>query len=272
LNPAIEAEETPTKDAILLKGRGELQLGILVETMRREGFELSLSPPQILTKKNEVSGLMEEPFEEVVVVVPETMAGMVSEKMITRDAELIDMVSKAGALCELKFVIAAKNFLGMREVIRAATKSEATIMNGFKEYRATNGKGRPKIRPGVLVCFDSGLATKYDMEHLVEKGSLFIKERDRVYTGMIVGEHISDNDLDMSVAKGEDRGDVRRKHKEKKYALPPAREMSIEAALAYIADDEMIEVTPARVAMRKVVLDPAERRRIQRKGGAAKTM
>jgi len=263
-NPAIDVADTENRDAFEVKGRGELQLGILIETMRREGFELALSPPVFLTIEDPTTGQKMEPWEEVVVICPTLASGLVNEKMVVRDAEPENMVQKSDGTTELKFVISSRNFMGMRETIREITRSEATVISSFREYRAIRPP-KPKERNGVIVACDEGLATKYDMEHIVEKGVLFIKERDRVYTGMIVGEHILQTDLDMAVAKGEDKGDVRRKHKEKKYALPIPRDMTLEACLAYINEDEQIEVTPQRIAMRKTILDPLERRRLERK-------
>jgi GTP-binding protein len=265
-NPAIDVQDTESRGAVIVKGRGELQLGVLIETMRREGFEMTISPPEILMIPNpeENGPALLEPWEEVIITCQDTFSGVVSEKLITRDGELLDISQKGDGTVEMRFNISSRNFIGMREVIRALTRSDSTILTAFKDYRAAKA-AKPKERSGVIVSFDNGMATKYDMEHLVEKGSLFIKERDRVYTGMIVGENVTEKDLDMVVAKGEDKGDVRRKHKEKKYLLPPAREMPIEACLAYIDDDEEIEVTPLRIAMRKKILDPAERRRIEKK-------
>ena len=264
-NPAIDVSDTPLRDAVEVKGRGELQLGILVETMRREGFEMTLSPPTILTIDDpNQPGKKLEPYEEVVIVCPGDCAGIVNERMVIKDAETEDMIQKPDGSAELKFVISSRNFIGMREVIRDATRSESTIVTSFKEYRPVK-QPKPKDRNGVIVACDEGQATKYDMEHIIDKGVLFIKERDRVYPGMIVGEHVQKNDMDMSVAKGEDKGDVRRKHKEKKYALPAPREMPLEACLSYINEDEEIEVTPLRIVMRKTILDAAERKRIERK-------
>jgi GTP-binding protein len=259
-NPAIEVSDTENRDGAIVKGRGELQLGVLVETMRREGYEMTISPPTVLLIPGSDPNKFLEPWEEVVVVAPEASAGVVSEKLITRDGEMVELSPKGDGTVEMKFLISSRNFIGMREVIRALTRSDSTVLTAFKEYREAKAP-KPKERSGVLVACDNGQATKYDLEHLVEKGVLFVKERDRVYTGMLLGEHISDNDLDMVACKGEDKGDVRRKHKEKKYALPPVREMPLEACLAYIDDDEEIEVTPERIAMRKKILDPAERKR-----------
>ena len=263
-NPAIDVADTPNRDAIEVKGRGELQLGILMETMRREGFELALSPPLFLTVDDPATGGKLEPWEEVVVVCQNGCSGMVNERMVVRDAEVESMVQRSDGTTELRYVISSRNFMGMREAIREVTRSDSTVITCFREYRPVRPP-KPKERNGVVVCFDEGQATKYDMEHVAEKGVLFIKERDRVYQGMIIGEHIQKTDIDMSLAKGEDKGEVRRKHKEKKYALPAPREMPLEACLAYINEDEEIEVTPARIAMRKTILDPLERRKLERK-------
>ena len=264
-NPAIDVADTPNRDAVEVKGRGELQLGILVETMRREGFEMTLSPPIILTIPDPLNPSKHlEPWEEVIVVCPDTFAGIVNERMVTKDAEVEDLIQKRDGNTEIRFLISSRNFMGMREVIREVTRSDSTVITSFREYRPVKPP-KPRDRNGVIVAYDEGPATKYDLEHIVEKGVVFIKERDRVYQGMIIGEHVQASDIDLTVARGEEKGDVRRKHKEKKYALPPPRDMPLEACLSYINQDEEIEVTPQRICMRKIVLDAAERRRIERK-------
>ena len=184
-NPAIDVADTPNRDAIEVKGRGELQLGILMETMRREGFELALSPPLFLTVDDPATGGKLEPWEEVVVVCQNGCSGMVNERMVVRDAEVESMVQRSDGTTELRYVISSRNFMGMREAIREVTRSDSTVITCFREYRPVRPP-KPKERNGVVVCFDEGQATKYDMEHVAEKGVLFIKERDRVYQGMMI--------------------------------------------------------------------------------------
>lgn len=264
-NVAIDVAESPNKDAIDVKGRGELQLGILVETMRREGYEMTLSAPNILTIKDEESGKLMEPFEEVTVIVPESICGVISDKMMSKDAEMIDMVQKNGGMTEMQFMISTRNWLGLRSSIRDMSGGQAVVISAFKEYRQFRTP-KPSDRNSALVAVDSGLATTYDLEHAWRKGTMFIRERAPVYTGMVIGEHKGKSDLDIAIAKGEQRAEgLRRKNKEEKSTLPQAQEMTLEMALSYINQDEQIEITPKRISIRKRTLDPNQRRQEVRK-------
>jgi len=264
-NVAIDVAETPNKDAIDVKGRGELQLGILVETMRREGYEMSLSAPNILTVKDVETGKTMEPYEEVTLLVPESICGVISDKMMSRDADMEDMVQKAGGVTEMRFVISTRNWLGLRASIRDMSGGQAVVISAFKEYRLAKNP-KPSDRNSALVAVDSGMATYYDLEHAWRKGTLFIRERAPVYTGMVIGEHKGKSDLDISIAKGEQRAEgLRRKNKEEKTNIPQAQEMTLEMALSYINPDEQIEITPKRVSIRKRLLDPNARRQEARK-------
>jgi GTP-binding protein len=264
-NVAIDVAETPNKDAIDVKGRGELQLGILVETMRREGYEMSLSAPNILTIKDPETGKQMEPYEDVTVLVPESLCGVISDKMMSKDAEMEDMIQKKGGVTEMKFVISTRNWLGLRSGIRDMSGGQAVVISGFKEYRPAKPP-KPNDRNAALVSVDSGMATYYDLEHAWRKGTMFIRERAPVYTGMVVGEHKGKSDLDINIAKGEQRAEgLRRKNKEEKTNIPQAQEMTLEMALSYINADEQIEITPKRISIRKRLLDPNARRQEARK-------
>ena len=268
-NVAIDVSETANKDAVDVKGRGELQLGILVETMRREGYEMSLSAPMILTVKDAESGKTMEPYEEVTILVPESLCGVISDKMMSKDADMEDMVQKTGGLTEMRFVISTRNWLGLRSSIRDMSGGQAVVMSAFKEYRQAKPP-KPSDRNSALVAVDAGLATYYDLEHAWRKGTMFIRERAPVYTGMVIGEHKGKSDLDIAIAKGEQRAEgLRRKNKEEKTTIPQAQEMTLEMALSYINADEVIEITPKRVSMRKRLLDPNARRQEARKANKA---
>jgi GTP-binding protein len=268
-NVAIDVAETPNKDAIDVKGRGELQLGILVETMRREGYEMSLSAPSILTIKDPESGKQMEPYEDVTIVVPESLCGVISDKMMSKDADMEDMIQKKGGVTEMKFVISTRNWLGLRSSIRDMSGGQAVVISGFKEYREAKPP-KPSDRNAALVAIDSGLATYYDLEHAWRKGTMFIRERAPVYTGMVVGEHKGKSDMDITIAKGEQRAEgLRRKNKEEKSNIPQAQEMTLEMALSYINADEQIEITPKRISIRKRLLDPNARRQEARKAAKA---
>lgn len=264
-NVAIDVAESQNKDAIDVKGRGELQLGILVETMRREGYEMTLSAPNILTIKHPESGKTMEPFEEVTVMVPESMCGVICDKMMSKDAEMVDMIQKKGGMTELQFMISTRNWLGLRSSIRDMSGGQAVVISAFKEYRPAKPP-KASDRNSAFVAVDSGLATYYDLEHAWRKGTLFIRERAPVYTGMVIGEHKGKSDLDIAIAKGEQRAEgLRRKNKEEKTTIPQAQEMTLEAALSYINPDEQIEITPKRISIRKRLLDPNARRQEARK-------
>ena len=264
-NVAIDVSETTNKDAIDVKGRGELQLGILVETMRREGYEMSLSAPNILTIKDPETGKLLEPYEDVTVLVPESLCGVISDKMMSKDADMEDMIQKKGGVTEMKFVISTRNWLGLRSSIRDMSGGQAVVISSFKEYRHAKPP-KPSDRNAALVAVDSGMATYYDLEHAWRKGTMFIRERAAVYTGMVVGEHKGKSDMDITIAKGEQRAEgLRRKNKEEKTNIPQAQEMTLEMALSYINADEQIEITPKRVSMRKRLLDPNARRQELRK-------
>lgn len=263
-NVAIDVTESPNKDGIEVKGRGELQLGILVETMRREGYEMSLSAPNILTIKDEFGKTL-EPFEEVKILIPESLCGIISDKMMSKDAEMIDMIQKPGGMTEMDFVISTRNWLGLRSTIRDMSGGQAIVISAFKEYQPMTPV-KPSDRNSAVVAVDSGLATYYDLEHAWRKATMFIKERSPVYTGMVIGEHKGKQDLDIAIAKGEQRAEgLRRKNKEEKTSIPNAQEMSLEMALSYILPDEQIEITPKRISIRKRILDTNARRQEIRK-------
>lgn len=269
-NVAIDVAESSNKDAIDVKGRGELQLGILVETMRREGYEMTLSAPNILTIKDPDTGKTMEPYEEVTIMVPESICGVISDKMMSKDAEMIDMIQKKGGMTELEFVISTRNWLGLRSSIRDMSGGQAVVISSFKEYRQAKPP-KPSDRNSALVAIDSGLATYYDLEHAWRKGTMFIKDRAPVYTGMVIGEHKGKADLDIAIAKGEQRAEgLRRKNKEEKTTIPQAQEMTLEMALSYINSDEQIEITPKRISIRKRLLDPNARRQEAKKASKGK--
>lgn len=264
-NVAIDVAESSNKDAVDVKGRGELQLGILVETMRREGYEMTLSAPNILTVKDVETGKTMEPYEEVTLLVPESICGVISDKMMSKDADMEDMMQKPGGVTEMRFVISTRNWLGLRATIRDMSGGQAVVISAFKEYRLAKPP-KPSDRNSALVAVDAGMATYYDLEHAWRKGTMFIRERAPVYTGMVIGEHKGKSDLDISIAKGEQRAEgLRRKNKEEKSNIPQAQEMTLEMALSYINADEQIEITPKRVSIRKRLLDPNARRQEARK-------
>ncbi|MHC8491556.1 translational GTPase TypA [Thalassospira sp. SM2505] len=261
-NIAIKIGETADKDAFEVAGRGELQLGVLVETMRREGFELSISRPRVLFK--EIDGVMSEPFEEVQVDVDEEYSGVVVEKMSLRKAEMTDMRSSGGGKTRIIFIAPSRGLIGYHGEFLTDTRGTGVMNRVFHSYGPVKGAiaGR---RNGALISNDQGDAVAYALFNLEDRGIMFIEHGERVYQGMIIGEHNRDNDLEVNVLKGKKLTNVRASGKDEAVTLTPPRRMSLEEALSYIQDDELVEVTPQSVRIRKLHLDPNVRKRESRK-------
>jgi GTP-binding protein len=261
-NIAIKIGETEDKDAFEVAGRGELQLGVLVETMRREGFELSISRPRVLFK--EIDGVLSEPFEEVQVDVDEEYSGVVVEKMSLRKAEMTDMRSSGGGKTRIIFIAPSRGLIGYHGEFLTDTRGTGVMNRVFHSYGPVKGSiaGR---RNGALISNDQGEAVAYALFNLEDRGIMFIEHGERVYQGMIIGEHNRDNDLEVNVLKGKKLTNVRASGKDEAVTLTPPRRMSLEEALSYIQDDELVEVTPQSVRIRKLHLDPNVRKRESRK-------
>ncbi|MBX2832275.1 MAG: translational GTPase TypA [Rhodospirillales bacterium] len=261
-NIAIKIGETADKDAFEVAGRGELQLGVLIETMRREGYELSISRPRVLIK--EIDGVMSEPFEEVQVDVDEEFAGSVVEKMSLRKAEMTDMRSSGGGKTRIIFLAPSRGLIGYHGEFLTDTRGTGVMNRVFHSYGPVKGAiaGR---RNGVLISNDQGDAVAYALWGLEDRGSMFINPGERVYEGMIIGEHNRNNDLEVNILKGKKLTNVRASGKDDAITLTPPRRMSLEEALAYIQNDELVEVTPSSIRIRKLHLDPNVRKRESRK-------
>jgi GTP-binding protein len=239
-----------------------LQLGVLVETMRREGFELSISRPRVLFQ--EIDGVLSEPFEEVQVDVDEEYSGVVVEKMSLRKAEMTDMRSSGGGKTRIIFIAPSRGLIGYHGEFLTDTRGTGVMNRVFHSYGPVKGSiaGR---RNGALISNDQGDAVAYALFNLEDRGIMFIEPGERVYQGMIVGEHNRDNDLEINVLKGKKLTNVRASGKDDAILLTPPRRMSLEEALSYIQDDELVEVTPQSVRIRKQHLDPNVRKRESRK-------
>ncbi|MDP2699187.1 translational GTPase TypA [Thalassospira sp.] len=261
-NIAIQLTETADKDAFEVAGRGELQLGVLIETMRREGFELSISRPRVLIK--EIDGVLSEPFEEVQVDVDEEYAGSVVEKMSLRKAEMTDMRSSGGGKTRILFIAPSRGLIGYHGEFLTDTRGTGVMNRVFHSYGPVKGAiaGR---RNGVLISNDQGDAVAYALWGLEDRGMMFIEPGARVYEGMIIGEHNRNNDLEVNILKGKKLTNVRASGKDDAITLTPPRRMSLEEALAYIQNDELVEVTPQSIRIRKLHLDPNVRKRESRK-------
>ena len=262
-NVAIRVSELSDKDALEVAGRGELQLGILIETMRREGFELTVSRPQVLFKTDAVTGGRLEPVEEVIIDVDEEHAGIVVQKLSERRGDLMEMRSSGGGRQRLVFLVPTRGLIGYHGELLTDTRGTAVMNRLFHAYVPYKGEiaGR---RTGVLISNASGEATAYSLFYLQERGAMLIDPQTRVYAGMIVGQHTRDNDLVVNVIQGKKLTNIRAAGKDENLILTPPMRLTLERALSYIDEDELVEITPKSIRLRKRWLDPNERKRRER--------
>jgi GTP-binding protein len=262
-NVALKVEDSASSDSFIVSGRGELQLAILIETMRREGFELGVSRPKVVLQKDTETQQLFEPVEEVVIDVDEEHSGVVVQKMAARKAEMIEMRPSGGGRLRLVFHAPTRGLIGYQGELLTDTRGTAIMNRLFHAYASFKGEiaGR---RTGVLVSNDQGESVAYAMWKLEDRGPMMIEPGEKVYRGMIVGEHTRDNDLDINVLKGKQLTNIRAAGKDEAVRLTPPIKMTLEKALAYIDDDELVEVTPKSIRLRKALLDPNERKRAVR--------
>ena len=265
-NVALRVRESDDKDAMEVAGRGELQLGILIETMRREGFELSVSRPKVLLRRNE-AGELEEPIEEVTIDVDEVHSGVVVQKMSERKGEMIELKPSGGGRVRMVFYAPTRGLIGYQGELLTDTRGTAIMNRIFHSYEGHKGaiQGR---RNGVLISNDKGEAVAYALWNLEDRGPMMIEPGWKVYNGMIVGEHTRENDLVINVLKGKQLTNIRTTSKDEAVRLTPPIRMTLEKALAYIQDDELVEVTPASIRLRKRLLDETDRKREDRSKAA----
>jgi GTP-binding protein len=264
-NVAIGVKENAQRDAVEVSGRGELQLGVLIETMRREGFELSISRPRVLFKTE--GGQRLEPVEEVFVDVDEEYAGIVVEKMSRRKAEMQDMRPSGGGKLRLTFLAPTRGLIGYHGEFLTDTRGSGVMSRIFHGYAPYKGTVEGRIN-GVLISTAGGAAVAYALWNLEERGSMFVSHGDAIYPGMVIGAHSRDNDLDVNPAKGKQLTNIRTTSKDEAVRLTPPIQMSLEEAIAYIADDELVEVTPKAIRLRKRLLDANDRKRASRSAAA----
>jgi GTP-binding protein len=263
-NVALRVSESAEKDAMEVAGRGELQLGILIETMRREGYELSVSRPRVLFERDSETGALCEPIEEVVIDVDEEFAGIVVQKLSERKGEMIEMRPSGGGRVRLVFYAPTRGLIGYQGELLTDSRGTAVMNRLFHGYAPHKGdiQGR---RTGVLISTDHGEAVAYALWNLEDRGPMIIEPGWKVYRGMIVGEHTRDNDLEVNVLKGKKLTNIRTHAKDEAVRLTPPIRMTLEKALAYIADDELVEVTPKSIRLRKRILDPNDRKKEERR-------
>jgi GTP-binding protein len=261
-NVALRVSEAPGKDAMEVAGRGELQLAILIEQMRREGFELSVSRPKVVLKRD-ASGELLEPVEEVTIDVDEEHSGIVVQKMSERKAEMVEMRPSGGGRLRLIFHAPTRGLIGYQGELLTDTRGTAVMNRLFHAYAPFKGEiaGR---RNGVLIANEQGEAVAYALWNLEDRGPMMIEPGWKVYQGMIVGEHTRDNDLEVNVLKGKKLTNIRTTSKDEAVRLTPPIRMTLEKALAYIQDNELVEVTPKSIRLRKLILDPNDRKKAVR--------
>jgi len=267
-NVALQVKETEDRTVFEVAGRGELQLGVLVETMRREGYELSIGRPRVLYREDAETGRTLEPIEEVVIDVGDEFTGPVVEKLSQRKGQMNEMRPSGGGKTRLVFHVPSRGLIGYHGEFMTDTRGTGVMNRLFHDYAPYKGE-MPGRRTGTLVSAEQGSAVAYALWNLEERGALFIEPGERVYRGMIVGEHNKGNDLDVNPLKGKQLTNMRASGKDEAVSLTPAHKMTVEKAMAYIADDELVEITPSSIRLRKRWLDPHERKRRAKQAKAA---
>jgi GTP-binding protein len=260
-NVSLRVEETDNTDTFKVSGRGELHLSILIETMRREGFELAVSKPEVILK--EENGQRVEPIEYLCIDVPEEHQGTVIEKLGHRKAEMLSMKPMDG-INRLEFNIPARGLIGFRTEFMTDTRGTGTLSHSFLEYAPYKGEIEGR-KNGVLISMDAGETVAYSLFNLQDRGVLFVGPGVKVYEGMIVGQNAKESDMVVNVRKGKKLTNVRSSGTDEAVRLITPRTLSLEQALEYISDDELVEVTPESIRLRKKILDPNERKKSEKK-------
>jgi GTP-binding protein len=261
-NVALRVEDTESPDTLTVSGRGELHLGILMETMRREGYEFAVSRPRVILRKGPGGELL-EPYEEVSVDVPETLMGPVIEKLGQRRGEMTEMRNPGGGLVRLVYRMPARSLFGYRSDFLSDTRGEGTLHHQFLDYGPYAGPMSTRSR-GVLVSMVDGDSVAFALGSLQERATLFVGPGVATYEGMIVGENSRPGDMEVNVAKGKKLTNMRASGSDDNILLEPPRQMTLEDALGYIADDELIEMTPKSLRLRKRLLNASDRKKASR--------
>jgi len=260
-NVSIRVEETDTPDAFKVVGRGELQLAVIVETMRREGYELTVSNPEPITKI--VDGVEHEPMERMVCDVPDIAVGVVTERMGPRKGRMVDMAPLGSGRTRLQFRVPARGLLGFRNEFLTITRGEGIMSSQFDGYEPWMG-GIPKRTNGAIIADRTGEAVAYAIFKLQDRGAFFVNPGVEVYQGMILGEHAHPNDIDVNVCREKKLTNIRAAGRDENIMLTPPRDMGLEKALEWIGNDELVEVTPKNVRLRKKSLNVTDRYRMER--------
>jgi GTP-binding protein len=257
-NLALRVEETGSPDSYIVFGRGILHLSILIETMRREGYELQVGQPQVIVK--EIDGVKSEPIEVLTIDAPEATSGKVIEYVSQRKGEMLIMVPK-GDLIHMEFNIPARGLIGLRNNLLTATAGEAIMAHRFKAFEPWKGPIPGRIA-GVLISKEKGSAVSYAINKLQDRGKFFVDPGEEIYAGMVIGEHIRPDDLVINICTEKKLTNMRASGTDEKERIAPKINFSLEEAMEYIQADEYVEVTPKSIRIRKVVLDDNERKRV----------
>ncbi|GHV29917.1 GTP-binding protein [Synergistales bacterium] len=264
VDPALRMEDIGRPDGVKVSGRGELHLGILIEEMRREGMEFCVSRPEVITKRDAAGALL-EPMEELVIDVPEEYQGVVIQKISARKGELLGMENGGTGTIRISFKIPTRGLIGYRGEFLTDTRGLGILASRFVGYGPWAGEVVSRTR-GSMVSMDTGVATSYSLENLQERGALFLEPGDRLYCGMVVGESSKPKDLPCNPSKRKQQTNHRSATKDATIVLDVPRKMTVESSLEWIEDDELVEITPKNVRIRKIILDPTERKKAESRG------
>lgn len=257
-NLGLKIEQDSASSNFAVSGRGELHLAVLIETMRREGFELEISKPQVIYK--EIDGITNEPFEEVTIDVAADFIGVINEEFAKRKATMINMTQEPGNITRFVYKVSSRNLLGIRNILLTKTRGTVELNTFFLGYFPKEESGVEETRSGVLISFDSGTALSYGLENAQERGTLFIRPNTPVYEGMIIGISTRDQDMEINVTKGKKMTNIRSSTSDFSVQLDTPTELSLEQALDFINSDELLEVTPKSVRLRKKYLSATQRK------------
>jgi GTP-binding protein len=246
-----------------VSGRGELQITVLAENMRREGFEFSISRPEVILK--EENGVKLEPYEHLVIDVPDEFSGTVIERIGKRKGNMTSMLPMGSGETRLEFEIPARGLIGFRGQFLTDTKGEGVMNHSFLDFRPFINAEVAARQYGALISMENGEALGYSIWNLQDRGAMFIKPQDKVYIGMVIGEHARTNDLDVNPIKGKQLSNVRSSGADDAIKLVPPRDNTLERAMEWLEDDELLEITPINIRIRKKILDPNLRKRGQKK-------
>ncbi|KYD23575.1 hypothetical protein B4113_2940 [Geobacillus sp. B4113_201601] len=264
---SLRVEPTESPDAWIVSGRGELHLAILIESMRREGYELQVSKPEVIVK--DIDGVRCEPIERVVIDIPEEYTGAIMESLGSRKGELVDMVHGDNGQVRLVFHVPSRGLIGYRSEFLSLTRGYGILNHSFDHYAPLHPGAIGGRRQGVLVSMETGKATAYSIMQLEDRGTIFVEPGTEVYEGMIVGEHNRENDLVVNICREKHVTNVRSSTKEQTVTMKKPRLLTLEEALEYLSDDEYCEVTPASIRLRKKILSKSEREKAEKKKKAA---